>query len=99
MTTPFLSDLEIADFCDPLTQPAAQVRYLRRQGLEVKVKPNGRPLVSRSLVDSILRGAVDAASVLAKDSKASPDFAGLMSFLDTKPNPNNKQASKNGNRH
>jgi hypothetical protein len=49
-----LSDAEIADVCTPLVQPAAQVRYLRSIGLEVKLKPNGRPLVARSHFEEVL---------------------------------------------
>jgi hypothetical protein len=36
MTMLYLSDAEIADLCAPLTQPAAQVRYLRALGLTVE---------------------------------------------------------------
>lgn len=52
----FLTDAEIADLCEPLTQPAAQVRYLRSLGLAVTTKPNGRPVVVRSHVESVLSG-------------------------------------------
>ena len=47
-TSPDLSDDEIARICDPLTQPAAQIRYLRKLGLLVNKKPSGRPLVARA---------------------------------------------------
>lgn len=56
MSTPWLTDDEIADLCAPLTQPAAQARYLRGLGLTVKLKPNGRPLVLRSNVEATLGG-------------------------------------------
>lgn len=46
--TPYLRADEIAEICAPLTQPAAQVRYLASLGLLVKRKPNGSPLVARS---------------------------------------------------
>ena len=42
-----LTDSEIAAICSPLTQGAAQVRYLRSLGVPVQRKPNGRPLVRR----------------------------------------------------
>ncbi len=45
--TPWLTDAEVQQACDGLTQPAAQIRHLRRLGLRVDVKPNGRPLVWR----------------------------------------------------
>jgi hypothetical protein len=49
---PFLSETEVADMCSPLTQPAAQRRWLKKLGVEFKLKPNGRPLVSRQGVFS-----------------------------------------------
>lgn len=42
-----LSDAEIDEICDGLTQSAAKVRFLKALGLIVARKPNGRPLVSR----------------------------------------------------
>lgn len=46
--TSALTDTEIAAICAPLTQGAAQVRYLRDVlRLPVQRKPNGRPLVRR----------------------------------------------------
>lgn len=47
MPSPFLSDAEVDDICDGLTQHAAMVRHLERLGLKVDRKPNGRPLVWR----------------------------------------------------
>lgn len=48
-TRPNLTDAEIDDICDGLTQSAAKVRYLRDVlGLAVQRKPNGRPLVRRA---------------------------------------------------
>ncbi len=52
-----LTDQEIDDICDGLTQNAARVRYLRRMGLTVRRKPNGRPLVNRAHYDTTMNGA------------------------------------------
>lgn len=52
---PDLTDEEIADICRPLTQGAAQVRFLRRLGLRVERRPDGRPLVNRQHYD-LVRG-------------------------------------------
>ena len=49
--SPDLTDEEIARICEPLTQAAAQARYLRSLGLVVARKPNGRPLVNRRHYD------------------------------------------------
>lgn len=56
MLSPWLTDDEVSDLCDGLVQPAAQVRYLVGMGFTVKTKPNGRPLVGRSHVESVLCG-------------------------------------------
>lgn len=53
MTTPWLSDDEVADLCDGLIQAAAQIRFLRQMGLAVRTKPNGRPLVMRADFESL----------------------------------------------
>lgn len=55
-TMMYLSDTEVADLCAPLTQPAAQVRYLRAVGLTVTLKPNGRPVVIRCHAEAVLSG-------------------------------------------
>jgi hypothetical protein len=48
-----LTDQEIDQICAGLTQSAARVRYLKRMGLVVRQKPNGRPLVNRSHYDAV----------------------------------------------
>ncbi|CAE6824004.1 hypothetical protein R69746_06187 [Paraburkholderia aspalathi] len=40
----------------PLRQPAAIARWFKQQGFEVKTKPNGMPLVSRSNFEYVMRG-------------------------------------------
>lgn len=55
--TVWLSQQEIDDLCEPLRQPAAQIRYLRDSlKLTVRAKPNGRALVLRSHVEDVLGG-------------------------------------------
>ena len=53
---PFLTDAEIAEICAPLVVPAYQVKYLKRLGLVVNRKPNGRPLVARGEFERVLVG-------------------------------------------
>lgn len=48
MLTAVLTDDEINAICDGLRQSAAMVRYLRKLGVPVQRKPNGRPLVRRA---------------------------------------------------
>ena len=55
--SPFLSDAEIAQMCEPLIMSSAQIRYLRGLGLMVAEKPSGRPLLARSEVERVLGAA------------------------------------------
>jgi hypothetical protein len=53
---PFLSETEIAEICAPLSMPAYQAKYLKRLGLIVNRKPNGRLLVARGEFERVLIG-------------------------------------------
>lgn len=55
-----LEDFEIDSICAGLTQNAAKVRYLRRMGLTVRQKPNGKPLVNRAHYDAVMLGGSKA---------------------------------------
>ncbi|NDZ11545.1 hypothetical protein C7T35_01150 [Variovorax sp. WS11] len=78
-TSPFLSDAEIAEICAPLEQPAAQVRYLCRQGLIVKRKPNGKPLVARGEFERVLVGRQPEQGQNAGSGQ--PDRAALLKLI------------------
>lgn len=56
-----LSDSEIEAICAGLVQNAAKVRYLRRLGLTVRQKPNGKPLVNRAHYDAVMTDAIKSA--------------------------------------
>jgi len=51
-----LTDAEIDAICAGYVQNAAKVRFLRRLGLTVERKPNGRPLVNRAHYDAVRGG-------------------------------------------
>lgn len=68
----FLSQAEIDGLCHPLTQPAAQVRFLRASGLAVTVKPNGRPAVVRSHAEAVLSGQRQSPQVPVAKPEATP---------------------------
>ncbi len=52
MNPPWLTNDEVRDICEGLVQPAAQFRYLTNVlKVNVRKKPNGRPLVMRSAVE------------------------------------------------
>ncbi len=74
MNPPWLTQEEIEDLCRPLTQPAAQIRYLRRQGLTVRTKPNGAPLVLRAHFESVMNPAGKPQT----SGKREPDRSGLI---------------------
>lgn len=44
----YFTDAEVDEMTDGLVQDAAKIRYLRRLGLRVDRKPNGRPLAWRA---------------------------------------------------
>jgi len=76
MSTPYLTDDEIASICEPLQMPAAQRRYLASLGLVVKAKPNGRPLVTRAEFDRVLVGRAAEAE---QNAAAQPNRAACYS--------------------
>lgn len=53
---PWYTDQEIDDLCAGLHTNASKCRHLRKQGLTVTQKPNGRPLVIRSHAETVLAG-------------------------------------------
>lgn len=79
-TMAWYSDAEINDLCKPLTQPAAQIRYLRSEGFTVGRKPGGAPLLMRDHVALVLGGkpaAPDATEAAARQG-AAPNRAALV---------------------
>lgn len=81
---PYLSDAEIDEICEPLTQPHAQIRYLRTLGVPVSRKPGGRPLVGRAAFDRVMAGAAPEAANEAHAPHAStqPDHAALQQLFN-----------------
>lgn len=71
--TPWLTQSEIDDLCEPLTQHAAQLRFIRGLGLTVRTKPNGAPLLMRTHFDE----AMTPAAKKSKPTKCQPNSAGL----------------------
>lgn len=57
-----LADSEIDEICAGLVQNAAKVRYLRKLGLTVRQKPNGKPLVNRAHYDAVMLGGMKTAT-------------------------------------
>lgn len=87
---PFLTDQEILDMTAPLTQKAAIVRWFRREGFVVKIKPNGMPLVARSHFETALSGAQH----IAPAQKAEPDVLALLEHLKKGSRKNGQNPEK-----
>ncbi len=81
---PYLSDAEIDEICEPLTQPHAQIRYLRTLGVPVSRKPGGRPLVGRAAFDRVMAGSPPVAANDAQPSADAPqpDLAALQQLFN-----------------
>lgn len=80
--TPYLTDTEINAICDGLTQPHAMVRFLKKAGFTVLVKPNGRPLVSRANFEAITGGnAIANPTAAAKPTAREPNIAGVVNLF------------------
>ena len=54
-------------------KPSAQVRVLRALGLTVKIRPDGRPLVSRAHFEAVMGGFLFP----TKTRTVEPDFSGF----------------------
>lgn len=68
MSDPYFSDAQVDAMCDGLTQDAAKIRYLRRLGLKVDRKPNGKALAWRP---------VDPVNSPAQNAGTGPNVVGL----------------------
>lgn len=70
--TPWLSQDEIDDLCEPLIQHAAQIRFIKQLGISVREKPNGAALVMRSHFEESMNPTGKK-----KQLKPQPNSAGL----------------------
>jgi hypothetical protein len=76
----WLTRQEVDELCEPLKQPAAQMRFLRETlALTVREKPNGRPLVLRSHFENVLGGLPKKHNGRGMPNRpsAQPNVAGL----------------------
>ena len=78
---PWLTDQEIDDMCDGLITNAARMRHLRRLGLVVNSKPNGRPLVMRVHAEAVLSGLQQLQASIAKTEVVRPNKAALVAIF------------------
>ncbi|MCK9382133.1 MAG: DUF4224 domain-containing protein [Sulfuritalea sp.] len=62
--------------CKPLTQAAAQIRFLQSLGLTVRTKPNGAPLVIRSHFEQVM----NPAGKQKPEGKPGPNRGALMAL-------------------
>lgn len=80
---PWLTKDEIDDLCQPLTQAAAQIRFLQSLGLTVKTKPNGAPLVIRSHFEQVM----NPAGIHKPQLRLGPNRAALLALHAKKKRP------------
>ena len=78
--TPWLSDAEIAELCEPLEQAAAQIRHLKRAGYHVTKKPNGRPLLMRTELERV--AGAGRLSLAAQNGGGQPDRQALLQLIE-----------------
>ena len=80
-SAPWLSADEIADLCRPLTQPAAQSRFLKDAfGIQAKRKPDGSLLVMRTQIEA----PAPATPETQQNGRTGPNRAGLVRHLQNK---------------
>ncbi|MFP6558127.1 DUF4224 domain-containing protein [Paraburkholderia sp. B3] len=93
-TLPFLTDAELRIIAAPLRQPAAIIRWFRRQGFDVRIKPNGMPLLSRTHFDDVMAGRGGDTVHATRRRSCEPDVAAFLnkykrtSKSDNGPNKN-----------
>lgn len=81
--TPFLTQTQVDQICEGLTQKAAKVRYLRSLGLHVTIKPNGDPHVARSEYERVLGAArVDSRTTKISAPGSEPDTSAAILQLN-----------------
>ena len=74
----------------PLIAPSAQIRYLKRLGLIVNRKPNGKPLVARGEVERVLVGPRPAVALIRPGGQ--PNREALLELLSRREIPKAKKA-------
>lgn len=77
---PYLTNAEILEIVDPLTQPAAIVRWFKNNGYTVKVRPNGMPLVTRQHFEQVTGGNAEPIKSVGEE----PDVSGYLKRLSNK---------------
>lgn len=80
VSTPYLTDSEINQICEPLTNGAAQIRFFAKLGMVAKPKPSGRPLVARAEFERVMTGA-KTEQAAASNGLATPNIVGLQNLF------------------
>lgn len=75
---PWLDDSEIDGLTDPLTQNAAKVRHLRKMGLVVTTRPNGRPIVLRHAWEQLQHGIESTRPSTDAVAAMVPNMSGML---------------------
>jgi hypothetical protein len=86
---PYLTEAEIREIADPLCQPAAIVRWFKKSGFDVTVRPNGMPLITRANFDAVTGGI--ATKVCNQSVGEAPDVAGYLRSLSKRTQQKSSQ--------
>jgi hypothetical protein len=91
---PYLTDAEIADLCAPLKMPAAQCRYLQRQGFHFIRRPDGRPVLARSEFERVVGAARLGPPAPAAPHRSQPNLEGLRAWHEERERRREARAKK-----
>lgn len=84
MTTPYLTDAEVAAITKPLQQGAARCRYFRKLGIKVDPRPDGQPLVGRAEFEAARMAKERAQAAPPGANVVVPDFSELRRLQDSR---------------
>ena len=92
---PYMTDEEILEIVKPLVQPAAILRWFKKNGYTCAPKPNRMPLISRSHFEQVSGRATAANDAHGRNDAAQsgeqPDAAALLARFQKKNNGANSE--------
>lgn len=97
---PYLTDAEILEIVEPLTQRAAICRWFTLKGFTIKVRPNGMPLISRSQFEAAMAGGQTSAKSGLNDdgTQSTPNVVAFMQRFGQGSAVNGKKAQRQSTR-
>ena len=87
MNPAFLTEAAVNQLCDPLSQAAAQCRWLKGQGIPFLRSPSGRPVVLRTSIAEIF-------FLPSSPGGDQPDMGALLHAIEQKRKARQRTASR-----